>query len=59
MNRKARIAAALSAPIIGSLAVFALVAGPAAPAGASSPITITSHSIVINIPPLYVAINNI
>ncbi|HWE65195.1 MAG TPA: hypothetical protein VG298_00995 [Acidimicrobiales bacterium] len=59
MTRKTRIAAALSAPIIGSLAFIGLAVVPAAPAGAASPITITSHSIVINLPPIYIAINNI
>jgi hypothetical protein len=52
MTRKARIAAALSAPVIGSLAFLGLAMGPAAPAGAASPITITSDQIIIVIPPL-------
>ncbi|HUC06037.1 MAG TPA: hypothetical protein VL961_11605 [Acidimicrobiales bacterium] len=57
MTKKARIAAALSAPIIGSLAVLGLAAAPAAPAGAASPITITSNAITVVIPPiLYLSI---
>jgi hypothetical protein len=52
MTRKARIAAALSAPIIGSLAFLGLALGPAAPAGAASPITITGTNIIVVVPPL-------
>jgi hypothetical protein len=52
MSKKARIAAALSAPIIGSLAFIGLAAVPAAPAGAASPITITSSAITVVIPPI-------
>jgi hypothetical protein len=51
MTRKARIAAALSAPVIGSLAFLGLAMGPAAPAGAASPITVSSSGIIIVIPP--------
>jgi hypothetical protein len=58
MTKKTRIAAALSAPVIGSLAVLGFTAAPAAPAGAASPITITSHNITIVIPPiLYVNVS--
>ncbi|HWE68336.1 MAG TPA: hypothetical protein VG298_16970 [Acidimicrobiales bacterium] len=58
MNRKTRIAAALSAPVIATLAVVGFAAGTAAPAGAASPISITSHNITILIPPvLYLSIN--
>jgi hypothetical protein len=59
MSKKARIVAALSAPVIGSLAFLGLALGPAAPASAASPISFTGHSLIINIPPIYIAINNI
>jgi hypothetical protein len=52
MTRKARIAAALSAPVIGSLAFLGLAMGPAAPAGAASPIQINGSNIIITIPPI-------
>jgi hypothetical protein len=53
MTRKARIAAALSAPVIASLAVFGFMAGTAAPAGAAaSPISISASGIHIDLPPL-------
>ncbi|HVA09878.1 MAG TPA: hypothetical protein VNG12_24400 [Acidimicrobiales bacterium] len=58
MTRKSRIAAALAAPVVGSLAFVGLAAAPAAPAGAVSPITITSHNITVIIPPvLYLSIS--
>jgi hypothetical protein len=52
MTKKARIAAAISAPVLGSLAAVGFAMAPAAPAGAASPITITSHSIVVDLEPL-------
>jgi len=59
MSKTARIAAAISAPVIGSLAFLGLALGPASPAGAASPIVVTGHSIIIDIPPVYIVINNI
>jgi hypothetical protein len=59
MTKKARIVAALSAPVIGSLAFLGLAMGPAAPAGAASPITITGSSIVITLPGVHLVINNV
>jgi len=56
MSKKARIAAALSAPVIGSLAFLGLTLGPAAPAGAVSPIVITSHEIVVTLPAILITI---
>jgi hypothetical protein len=52
MSRKTRIAAAISAPVIGSLAFLGLAIAPAAPAGAASPITIGPHAITVVIAPI-------
>jgi len=56
MTRRARIAAAIASPVIGSLAFIGLAMGPAAPASAASPITVSGNVIVINIPPIYIHI---
>ena len=52
MTKKARIAAAISAPVLGSLAAVGFAMAPAAPAGAASPISISSSAIVVNLEPL-------
>jgi hypothetical protein len=52
MTKKARIAAAISAPVAGALAAVAVVVAPAATAAADSPITFYAHSIVISLEPL-------
>jgi hypothetical protein len=52
MTKTARIAAAISAPVLGSLAAIGFAIAPAAPAAAASPITITSNSIIVVIPPI-------
>jgi hypothetical protein len=54
MTKKARIAAAISAPVIGSLAAIGFAVAPAAPAAAASPVTISSSAIVIDLAPLLV-----
>jgi hypothetical protein len=58
MKRTARIATAVSAPIIGSLAFLGFAVAPATPAAAANPITITSNNITVIIPPVvYLSIN--
>jgi hypothetical protein len=52
MTKKARIAAALSAPVAGALAAIAVVAAPAATAAAASPITVVGNAIIISLEPL-------
>lgn len=52
MTKKARIAAAIVAPVVGSLAAIGFAMVPAAPAGAASPISISSSAIVVDLEPL-------
>lgn len=52
MTKKARIAAAIAAPVVGSLAAIGFAVAPAAPAGAASPVVINSHYIQVNLEPL-------
>ena len=57
MTKKARIAAAISAPVIGSLAAIGFAIAPAAPAAAAAPtvvgpIVVGSNYIQINLEPL-------
>jgi hypothetical protein len=52
MTKKVRIATALSAPIIGSLAFLGFVVAPSTPAAAASPISISPNSITVVVPPV-------
>ena len=59
MSKKARLIAALSAPIIGGLAFVGFAVGAATPAAAASPITFSGGSLQINLPPVFITINNL
>jgi len=60
MSKKARIAAVLSAPVIGALSFLGLGLASATPAGAAAPISVIQGSngagILIDIPGVYLVI---
>ncbi|HVA09849.1 MAG TPA: hypothetical protein VNG12_24240 [Acidimicrobiales bacterium] len=58
MSKKARIIAALSAPVIGSLAFLGVGMAQSAPAGASAPIiSMSGDDLIIQLPGIYIVIS--